>query len=32
MGNSAMQKKYQINIEKDENGYFIWEIVWLPAC
>lgn len=27
-----MKKKYQIMIEKDENNYFVWEVVWLPAC
>lgn len=24
--------KYQIQIEQDENGIYIWEIEWLPAC
>ena len=27
-----MKEKYQIIIEKDENGYFIGEVVGLPAC
>ena len=27
-----MTKKYTINIEKDENWIFVWEVVWLPAC
>lgn len=25
-------KKYTITIEKDENGMFVWEVEWLPAC
>ena len=27
-----MKEKYQILIEKDENGYFVGEVLWLPAC
>ncbi|MCR5411489.1 MAG: type II toxin-antitoxin system HicB family antitoxin [Patescibacteria group bacterium] len=27
-----MKEKYQIIIEKDENDYFIGEVVGLPAC
>ena len=27
-----MRKKYQIMVERDENNYFVWEVIWLPAC
>lgn len=25
-------KKYSIQIEQDEQWWYVWEIVWLPAC
>lgn len=30
--NTTMSQDYQIQIEQDENGIYIWEIVGLPAC
>jgi len=27
-----MTKKYGIKIDRDENGIYVWEIIWLPAC
>jgi len=27
-----MSTSYVLHVEKDENGLFVWEILWLPAC
>ena len=27
-----MSTSYKLHVEQDENGMFIWEIPWLPAC